>query len=167
MNQRLQDALLVALVLVVLKGLFEFTRFLMKRFTAMLAARGHPLNRDSAIQWGIGALLSGLLLLPFFTSILTLFNNRILVGGIVLHLVLVAFSIILFSFAEDLIRLYNSFPPGASGLQSVGSHIKRMLPLIAAFWAVGFICLSPIFYTALTVLICIFYMAVLHGRQKP
>lgn len=166
MSQRLLDILRVALVLGTLKGLFELTRFLLRRFTGLLAAKGRPLNRDTAIQWGIGFLLTGLLLLPFFTSVLALFDNRRLVGGIVLHLLLVAVSIVMFSFAEDLIRIYNSFPPGKSGLLPVGSHAKRMLPFIGIFWATGVLLLSPIFYTGLTLLICVFYLAVLHGRRK-
>lgn len=166
MNQRLHDILWVVLVLGMLKGLFELTKLLLKRFTALLSAKGHPLNRDTAIQWGIGFLLSGLLLLPFFTSVLALFDNRRLVGGMALHLALVAVSIILFSFAEDLIRIFNSFPPGRSGLLPVRSHVKRMLPFILAFWAAGVLLLSPIFYTALSMLICVFYLAVLHGRKK-
>lgn len=166
MNQRVHDILLVVLVLAVLKGLFELTRFLLKQFISLLAAKGHALTRDTAIQWGLGFLLSGLLMLPFFTSVLALFDNRALVGGIVLHLVLVAVSIVLFSFAEDLIRLYNTFPAGRTGLLPVGRHIRKMLPFLTAFWAVGFLFLSPIFYSALTLLIFIFFIAVLHGRKK-
>jgi hypothetical protein len=166
MNQRVQDILLVVFVLAVLKGLFELTRLLLRRFIALLAARGHALTRDTAIQWGIGFLLCGLLLLPFFTSILALFDNRTLAGGIALHLLLVAVSIVLFSFAEDLIRLYNTFPAGRTGLLPVGSHVRKMLPFIGAFWAVGFLLLSPIFYTALALLILVFFLAVLYGRKK-
>ena len=166
MNQRVHDILLVVLVLAVLKGLFELTRLLLRRFMTLLAARGHALTRDTAIQWGVGFLLCGLLLLPFFTSILALFDNRALAGGIVLHLVLVAASIVLFSFAEDLIRLYNTFPAGRTGLLPVRRHLERMLPFLGAFWAIGFLFLSPIFYSALTLLIFIFFMAVLHGRKK-
>ncbi len=166
MNQRIHDILLVVLVLAVLKGLFELTRLLLKRFVALMAAKGHALTRDTAIQWGMGFLLCGLLMLPFFTSILALFDNRALVGGIVLHLTLVAVSIVLFSFAEDLIRLYNTFPAGRAGLLPVGSHVRRMLPFLTTFWAVGFLFLSPIFYSALTLLLFIFFIAVLHGRKK-
>jgi len=166
MNQRVHDIILVVLVLAVLKGLFELTRLLLRRFIALLSARGHALTRDTAIQWGVGFLLCGLLMLPFFTSILALFDNRALVGGIVLHLALVAVSIVLFSFAEDLIRLYNTFPTGRKGLLPVGSHVRKMLPFLAAFWAVGFLFLSPIFYSALTIMIFIFFLAVLHGRKK-
>lgn len=166
MNQRVHDILLVLLVLAVLKGLFELTRVLLKRFVALLEARGHALTRDTAIHWGMRFLLCGLLLLPFFTSILALFDNRTLVGGIALHLFLVALSIVLFSFAEDLIRLYNSFPAGRTGLLSVGGHLRRILPFLAVFWAVGVLFLSPIFYSAMTLLILIFFLAVLHGRKK-
>lgn len=166
MNQRVHDIILVVLVLAVLKGLFELTRLLLRRFIALLAARGHALTRDTAIQWGLGFLLCGLLLLPFFTSILAVFDNRTLVGGIVLHLALVAVSVVLFSFAEDLIRLYNTFPTGRTGLLSVGAHVRRMLPFLGAFWAVGILFLSPIFYSALTLLVFMFFLAVLHGRKK-
>lgn len=166
MNQRVHDILLVLLVLAVLKGLFELTRLLLKRFVALLAAKGHALTRDTAIQWGMRFLLFGLLMLPFFTSVLALFDNRHLVGGIVLHLVLVALSIILFSFAEDLIRLYNTFPAGRTGLLPVEGHVRRFLPFLGAFWVLGVLLLSPIFYSALTVLIFVFFIAVLHGRKK-
>ncbi len=165
MNQRIHDALMVALVLAVLKGLFELTKLLMRRFSSFLESRGKPLNRDTAIQWGMGALLGGLLLLPFLTAVLALFDNRRLPGGIVLHLFLVAVSIVLFSMAEDLIRMFNSFPKGRNGLLPVKSHVSRMLPFIAVFWLTGVLFLSPIFYTALTVLICVFYLAVLRGRS--
>jgi hypothetical protein len=165
MNQRIHDALLVALVLAALKGLFELTRLLMRRFTTLLDSRGRPLNRDTAIQWGVGFLLAGLLLLPSLTAVLALFDNRRLPGGIVLHLFLVAVSIILFSLAEDLIRMFNSLPKGRDGLLPVKRHASRMLPFIAGFWLAGALFLSPIFYTALAILICVFYLAVLRGRS--
>jgi len=166
MSQRIIDILLVALVLASLKGLFELTRVLLRRFISLLEKRGRPLNRDSAIQWGMGSLLAGLLLLPFFTSILAIFDNRRLAGGIVLHLILVAVSIVLFSFAEDLIRIFNSCPIRKGGMLSVSAHLKRMAPVIMVFWATGFLLLSPIFYSALSVLVVVFYIAVLHGRRR-
>lgn len=167
MPQRVYDILTVLLVLAVLKGLFELTRLLLRRFTGLLADRGRPLNRDTAIQWGMGSLLAGLLLLPFLTAVLALFDNRRLTGGIVAHLFLVAISIVLFSFAEDLIRLYNTFPVAKKGLSPVSVHMRKVLPLIIAFWVLGALLLSPIFYTALTILVFIFYLAVLYGRKKP
>lgn len=166
MHPRIMDILLVVFVLALLKGLFEITRRLLRRFTGLLARRGRPLHRDSAIQWGMGSLLAGLLLLPFFTAILAFFQNRRLTGGLVLHLILVAVSIVLFSFSEDLLRLYNTFPRMKNGLLPVSAHFRRMLPFIMVFWAAGVLFLSPLFYSALTVLLLVFYLAVLHGRRK-
>ena len=163
MTQRLADYGIVLGVVLVLVILFRLSRNLLHRFTSSARGRNGSFSLDDALVWGMRFLLTGLLLLPFVTSILAFVNNRHLTGGIVLHLSLTAVSVILFSFAEDLFRDYNSY--GGTQLKPVSWHWKRVMPLLAVFWVVGTVFLSPLFYSGLTLLAAVFYRLCLFFRR--
>lgn len=163
MPQRLIDYGIVLGVVVVLMSLFKLSRFLLHRFIQHRINTKGGFSVDSALLWGMRFLLAGLLMLPFITSVLAFFNNRHLVGGMPLHLSLTAVSVILFSFAEDLFRDYNSY--GKTKLEPVAWHIRKLALPLAVFWVVGCLFLSPLFYSALTVLTVAFYRICLHFRK--
>jgi len=108
-------------------------------------------------------LLAGLLFLPAFTSLLALFNNGLLTGGMVLHLILVAVSIILFSFPDDLIGDYSTCQ--SQDRWSTAMHFRHISIPLLSFWAFGCIFLSPLFYSGLTVILSLFYLFALSCRS--
>ncbi len=163
MTQRLADYGIVLGVVLVLVLLFRLSRNLLHRFTLTAEKKNGAFSLDDALVWGMRFLLTGLLLLPFVTSILAFVDNRHLTGGIVLHLCLTAVSVILFSFAEDLFRDYNSY--GGPQLRPVSWHWKRVMPLLLGFWVIGSVFLSPLFYSGLTVLAAVFYRLCLFFRR--
>lgn len=149
------DYALVALVAAVLYALFRVSRRLLRLFLAALEKRGGPLTSDDMIVLGFRVLIAGLLLLPLVTWGLAFADPIRLPGGLVLHLVLVAISIVLFSFAEDLFGGISRLPAGGMG---AGAHWRKTGPLLMAFWLVGYLLISPLFYTGVT--LC---LALLHG----
>jgi len=155
LTERLIDYGLVAIVVVVVAGLFRISRILMKRLLNCMETR-HSLTADLVLRTGFLILLAGLLMLPFITSLLAFISTTHLPGGMPLHLVMVAVSIILFSISEDLFRSFRSYP------RAVGWTARRhftfaSLPL-AAFWAVGCLLLSPLFYSGLSIILAAFYL---------
>jgi hypothetical protein len=163
MSQRFIDYGIVLAVVLVLSGLFRFSRFLLGGFIKAQENKGRVFSSDLALVWGMRFLLGGMLLLPFVTSILAFFQNRILLGGMPLHLGLTAVSVVLFSFAEDLFRDYNKYPVGK--LKSVAWHTKTLALPVLVFWIAGCVFLSPLFYSALTVLFIVFYRLCLYFRK--
>ncbi len=128
MSHRLLDYAIVLGVVVLLTLLFKLSRFLLHRFTGRKRPAGNEFSTDDALIWGLRFLLSGLLLLPFVTSLLAFADNNRLIGGMPLHLALTAVSVVLFSFAEDLFRDYNGY--GAADLKPVSWHTRRITPLL-------------------------------------
>lgn len=162
MSQRLIDYALVALVILGVFGLFRVSRILMRSVLTKLKKRYGVLNADRMLVTGFFFLLAGLMFLPAFTSLLAGINSRMLTGGMVLHLVLVAVSVILFSIAEDLFRDFSSCPPRENW--TVSRHFKCISIPFITFWATGCVFLSPIFYSGLTVILAIFYLFALSCR---
>jgi ABC-type Fe3+-siderophore transport system permease subunit len=126
---------------------------------------GVEFSSDLALVWGMRFLLGGMLLLPFVTSLLAFLHNSHLIGGMPLHLGLTAISVVLFSFAEDLFRDYNSYQ--TDSLKPVSWHKRILLLPVLVFWVVGCVFLSPLFYSALTILLVIFYRLCLYFRKTP
>ena len=166
---RLIDYGLVLLVILVIMGLFRVSRMLLERFLRRSREAGRQITRDGALLGGMLFLLSGLLFLPFVTALISFVKNDFLPGGMILHLVLVALSVIVFSIAEDLFRIFREFPVDPErGPWSVSDHMKRLVIPLMAFWAVGCVFLSPLFYSGLTVLLAVFYLyAVALCRTGP
>lgn len=163
MTQRLTDYGIVLGVVLVLMSLFKLSRFLLHRFIKSKSSSGKEFSIDTALLWGMRFLLTGLLLLPFISSLLAFFDNRHLIGGMPLHLALTAVSVVLFSFAEDLFRDYNSY--GGTDLKPVAWHFRKLAVPLVVFWVVGCVLLSPLFYSALTVLSVVFYRICLYFRK--
>ncbi len=164
MSQRLIDYGIVLVVVLVLSGLFRLSRYLLGVFIKKNEISGKLFSSDNALLWGMRFLLGGMLLLPFVTSLLAFIENQKLIGGMTLHLVLTAVSVILFSFAEDLFRDYNNYEH--SILKEVSWHQKKLLLPVLLFWVTGCIFLSPLFYSGLTILIAIFYRLCLYFRKN-
>lgn len=163
---RLVDYLYVAVVIAALWGLFRLARAITGRYLQRLeAARsraGRALSRDEVLSRGFTVLLAGLIAMPLVTAAISVFAGRRLPGGIYLHLLMVALSVVIFSVVEDLFRLYKSYPSGPGW--SVSRHLRRAGPLILAFWATGCLFLSPLFYSGLSLLLLLFYLFALWCR---
>ena len=164
MSQRLIDYGIVLAVVLVLSGLFRLSRQLLALFIKKQESKGIEFTSDQALLWGMRFLLCGMMLLPFLTSLLAFVQSGQLVGGMTLHLGLTAFSVVLFSFAEDLFRDYNRY--NRKKIQPVAWHTKKLLVSVIVFWAVGCIFISPLFYSGLTILLVIFYRLCLHFRKE-
>ncbi len=164
---RLTDYLQVAVVIAILWGLFRLARSVTGRYLKSLEeAReraGSRLSRDEVLRRGFSVLLAGLLAMPVVTAGLSLLSGRRLLGGIYLHLFMVAVSVVVFSVVEDLFRLYKSYPPDPDW--TVARHMSRTGPAILAFWAAGSLLLSPLFYSGLSVLLLLFYLFALWCRR--
>lgn len=163
MPQRLTDYGIVLAVVLVLSALFRLSRYLLGRFIKQKDSSGTAFSSDQALFWGMLFLLAGMIFLPFVTSILAFVQNGHLVGGMTLHLVLTALSVVLFSFSEDLFRDYNSYR--SDNLKPVSWHTKRLLTPLLVFWITGCVFLSPLFYSGLTILIAVFYRLCLYFRK--
>ena len=164
MGQRLMDYMLVAFVILIVLGLFRLSRIIMREFLKKLKNVFGILTPDRILLTAFYFLLIGLLLLPALTSLLSLINNNHLTGGVVLHLVLVAVSIVIFSIAEDLFRDFSVAE--TSDKWSISTHFKYLsLPLLA-FWAFGCVFLSPLFYSGFTIILVIFYLYALSCRPS-
>lgn len=163
MIQRLTDYGIVLGIVLVLMSLFKLSRYLLHKITGARGPAGTDFNTDCALVWGLRFLLTGLLLLPFLTSILAFFNNAHLPGGMTLHLVLTAISVVLFSLAEDLFRDYNSY--GTASLKPVSWHMRRSILPLSLFWVIGCVFISPLFYSGLTILVAVFYRLCLTFRR--
>lgn len=165
--ERLLDYAHVAFVIAVLWGLFRAARWITSRYLARLEARmdsrGRRLTRDEVLSRGFLVLLAGLMAMPAATVGLALAGNRHLVGGIYLHLAMVAVSVVVFSVVEDLFRLYRSYPSNEAW--SVSTHLSRVGPAIIAFWAIGCLLLSPLFYSGLSLILLVFYLYALWCRR--
>ncbi len=164
MPQRLVDYGVVLAVVLILSGLFRLSRRLLTVFIKKQETPGKEFTSDQALLWGMRFLLGGMILLPFVTSILAFAQNRHLVGGMPLHLGLTALSVVLFSFAEDLFRDYNSYK--ISSLKTLQWHTRKLLLPVLVFWAIGSVFLSPLFYSGLTILIVVFYRLCLYFRKE-
>lgn len=165
MGQRLTDYALVGLVILLIFGLFRLSRIVLERVLNNLEKRYGSLGPDRTLFTAFIFLLAGLLFLPAVTYFLALVNNEYLPGGMVLHLALVALSIILFSIAEDMFRDFPSME--AVGRQwSKGEHFRRLAVPFVSFWALGVVFLSPLFYSGLTVILALFYMYSLSCRKS-
>ena len=162
MGQRLIDYALVALVIFVVFGLFRISRLLLQTVLSKLKNRYGLLDTDRILVTGFMFLLTGLLFLPAFTSLLAVINNRHLTGGIVFHLVLVAVSVIIFSISEDLFRDFTTSPSNLDW--SVSRHFRYLMVPFLTFWAIGCIFISPIFYSGLTLILALFYLFALSCR---
>lgn len=166
MGQRLTDYALVGLVILVIFGLFRLSRIVLGRVLKELEKKYGSLGPDRTLYTAFLFLLAGLLFLPSVTYLLALVNNEYLTGGMPLHLVLVALSIILFSIAEDMFRDFPSMEADG-GSWSAGEHFRRLAVPFALFWALGVVFLSPLFYSGLTVILALFYMYSLSCRKSP
>lgn len=163
LGQRLIDYAMVAIVILAVFGLFRLSRVLMQRLLVNLRNRYPLFGADRMLVTGLIFLLTGLLFLPLFTSLLALINNARLCGGIALHLVLVAISIVLFSIAEDLFRDFSACR--SEKYWTIGKHFKCVsLPFIL-FWMAGSVFISPLFYSGLTLVLAIFYLSALSCRS--
>lgn len=160
--QRLTDYGIVLLVVAAMMGLFRLSRFLLARVLASREARGLTCDCDDHIRLGFLFLVAGMLLLPLATAALACLDPLSLTGGAFLHLLLVAVSIILFSFAEDLFAGMKRRP--AARRVTAGAHFRTAGPLLLGFWLLGSIFLSPIFYTAFTLILGLFYLFALSAR---
>lgn len=168
MSQRLIDYGIVLVVVLVLWGLFRLSRQLLTVFIKKQESKGNEFTSDQALLWGMRFLLSGMMLLPFLTSLLAFVQNRQLVGGMTLHLGLTAISVVLFSFAEDLFRDYNRY--NRKSIKPVAWHTKKLLVPVIVFWTAGCVFISPLFYSGLTILLIFFYRLCLYFRktlEKP
>lgn len=161
--QRLTDYGIVLGVVLVLMSLFKFSRYLLYLFISRHEKNHGGFTADTALLWGMRFLLAGLLMLPFITSVLAFINNSRLAGGMALHLLLTALSVVLFSFSEDLFRDYNKF--GGTELKQSHWHWKKLAFPLIGFWIIGCVFLSPLFYSGLTVLAVVFYMICLYFRK--
>ncbi len=161
--QRLADYGIVLGIVLILMLLFKLSRYLLHRFTANAMKKDAGFDSDKALVWGAYFLLSGLLLLPFITSVLAFLDNRMLIGGMTLHLILTAVSVVLFSFSEDLFRDYNTY--GTAELKPLSWHTRRILAPLLIFWVIGCLFISPLFYSGLTILLAVFYRICLHFRK--
>ena len=164
MGQRLTDYALVALVILIVFGLFRLSRIVMNLVLRRIRSKHGVLGPDLTIYVAFLFLLAGLLFLPAFTSVLAVINNHHLFGGLFLHLAMVAISIVLFSIAEDMFREFPSIP-GGRDLWKVSDHFRRIALPLGVFWAVGVIFLSPLFYSGLTIVLALFYLYALSCRK--
>jgi uncharacterized membrane protein len=152
------------MVIIVIIALFRVSRLLTDRVLARLGRGGTPPSADRILLTGFMVLLAGLLFLPFFTSILAFFSSRYLPGGMILHLAMVAVSVVLFSIAEDLFRVFTSSRPDTAWTR--GRHLRTIALPLLVFWAIGFLFLSPVFYSGLAVILTIFYLYALICRPS-
>lgn len=159
------DYALVAMVILVIFGLFRLSRYIMVRILALLKRKFDCFGRDRLLFTAFMFLLAGLIFLPSFTSVLSLFNNRYLTGGMIFHLVMVAFSIILFSVSEDMFREYTGCRKVCEGW-SRSLHLKRISLPVIVFWTLGCLFLSPLFYSGLTIILLLFYIYALSCGGK-
>ena len=156
---RLIDYGLVLIVILLIMGLFRFSRYLLDCFLASIRKKGKRISSDSTLYTGMIFLLSGLLFLPFFTSLLAFVRRDFLSGGMVLHLVLVSISVIVFSIAEDLFRIYRNFPADSEkGRWSVSEHFRKLSLPLMVFWIIGCVFISPLFYSGLSLVLSLFYL---------
>ena len=155
---RLSDYGLVLVVVLAIMGLFKLSRFILNRFLDKMTADNRQLSRDGTIFTGMIFLLAGLLFLPFITALISFVRNDFLPGGMVLHLFLVAISVIVFSISEDLFRIYRNFNDDPeAGKWSFATHMKKLSLPLFIFWAIGCLFLSPLFYSGLSVILVLFY----------
>lgn len=160
--QRLTDYGIVLLVVGAMMALFRLSRLLLDRVLAAREARGAVCDCDELIRLGFLFLVAGMLLLPLVTAAAACIDSVSLAGGAFLHLLLVAISIVLFSFAEDLFAGMKKRP--AAKRLPAGAHFRTAGPLLLCFWVLGSAFLSPIFYTALTLILGLFYLFALAAR---
>ncbi len=162
--QRFMDYAVVLGVVAVLMALFRLSRYLLARMLrARAAASGEP-DCDETIRIAFRFLLIGLLFLPLVTALAARLDSRFLSGGVYLHLSLVAVSIVLFSFAEDLFAGMKRRP--RTRVMKAADHFRTAGPSLLIFWVLGSLFLSPIFYTALTVVLGGFYLFALAARPE-
>ena len=163
MGQRLIDYAMVAIVILTVFGLFRLSRILMHRLLKNLRSRYSVFGADHMLVTALIFLFTGLLFLPAFTSLLAVTNSRHLTGGIAVHLLLVAISIVLFSISEDLFRDFSTCSSDKNW--SIGSHFKYVSVPFILFWTVGCVFISPLFYSGLTIILVLFYLYALSCRS--
>ena len=164
MTERLIDYGMVALVILVIVGLFRLSRMLMNRMLSRLRIKYPVLTADRLMVTGFITLLTGMIFLPFITSVFSLIDNQHLTGGMLFHLLLVALSVILFSIAEDLFRLFSTYPPDRNWSRK--KHFRVISAPLIVFWAIGCLFISPLFYSGLTVILALFYLYALGCRPS-
>ena len=164
MTERLIDYGLVALVILVVIGLFRISRVLMHKILRRLKEKYPVLTADRLMVIGFITLLMGMISLPFITSVISLIDNQHLFGGMVFHLLLVALSVVLFSIAEDLFRLFSSYPPDRNWSRK--KHFLTISVPLLIFWVIGCLFISPLFYSGLTVILALFYLYALSCRPS-
>ncbi len=162
MAERLTDYAMVALVIIIIIGLFRLSRILMHVMLRRLKEKYPVLTADRLMVTGFITLLSGMIFLPFITSVFSLIDNHHLTGGMIFHLLLVALSVVLFSIAEDLFRLFSSYPPDRNWSRK--KHFSIISIPLLVFWLIGCLFISPLFYSGLTVILAIFYLYALFCR---
>ena len=124
---RLLDYGLVLLVILGIMALFRVSRKLLELRLSKLEARNHIVTADNALFSGMVCLLVGLLFLPFVTALISFVSSDFLPGGMVLHLLLVAVSVVVFSISEDLFRIFRDLPDDPEkGRWTTREHMKRL-----------------------------------------
>lgn len=156
---------LVALVVLVIIVLFRVSRLLLHKILHLLERKYGVYTVDHVIVTGFLFLLIGLLFLPFISSVLGFANRDYLPGGMIFHLVLVAVSVVLFSFAEDLFGSIKKYHSNRE-IWKIGKHMKIIFLPVLAFLATGILFLSPVFYTGLTIILLVFYFFALWCRPE-
>ncbi len=164
MTERLIDYGMVAFVILVIIGLFRLSRILMHAMLRHLKEKYPVLTADRLMVTGFITLLTGMIFLPFITSAFALIDNQHLAGGMIFHLLLVALSVVLFSIAEDLFRLFSSYPPDRTWTRK--KHFRIILIPLLLFWAIGCLFISPLFYSGLTVVLALFYLYALFCKPS-
>lgn len=168
MSERLTDYLFVAIVIFIIWILFRLSGFMASLVLKHMKQKTGELSSDLIISTGFFFLLAGLLFLPFITALFAFANNFSLVGKMPMHLILVALSIILFSIAEDLFRVFKNYPRHPDW--TVSKHFLILIIPTLVFWLIGILFISPLFYSGLTVILLLFYLFALKCRpyeQKP
>lgn len=163
---RLAGYAAVALVILALMGLFRVSRILLRLLMKRFGKRFPGYTVDHVVLLAFVVLLCGLIALPALCAIIGLLSPDRLPGGILLHLLLVAGSVVLFSFSEDLfgsIRRYKR-EKDSQDLWSVGRHLRLVILPLCVFLAVGSLLLSPVFYAGLSVILLVFYLVALWSR---
>ncbi len=162
MSERLIDYLFVAIVVFVVWLLFKVSGNLASLFLERLKRKSDNLSSDAVISAGFFFLLGGLLLLSFITALFAFADNYSLVGRMPMHLVLVALSVILFSIAEDLFRVFKEYPRNPDW--TISRHFLILILPLLSFWLIGVLFISPIFYSGLTLILVLFYLFALKCR---
>ncbi len=164
MSERLTDYLFVAIVISIIWLLFRLSGNLATFVLDRIKKKMGNLSSDIIISVGFFFLLGGLLLLPFITALFAFADSFSLIGKMPMHLTLVALSVILFSIAEDLFRVFKNYPRNPDW--TVSKHFLVLIIPLLVFWLIGVLFLSPLFYSGLTIILVLFYLFALKCRPS-